>query len=156
VPSTRRDNELGREGDLQTHQRCVGFAAAGGLLALIGAALVVAGLSGCATQTALALGAQDGGKQINVQKGQMLTITLAANPSTGYNWEVAQTEGAIMRQVGETEFQADSQLPGAPGKQTLRFESVAMGQMELRLVYHRPWETDVEPLETFTVQVTIR
>ena len=40
--------------------------------------------------------------------------------------------------------------------QTVRFEAVEAGQMDLRLVYHRPWETGVEPLETFTVQVTVQ
>ncbi len=57
---------------------------------------------------------------------------------------------------GEPEFEADSDLLKAPGTQTLRFEAVEAGQMDLKLVYHRPCETVVEPLVTFTVQVTIQ
>jgi predicted secreted protein len=69
---------------------------------------------------------------------------------------MVEPEGAILRQVGEPEFNADSEMLGAPGTLTLRFEAVEAGQMDLRLVYHRPWETGVEPLETFTVQVTVK
>jgi len=28
--------------------------------------------------------------------------------------------------------------------------------MDLKLVYHRAWEEGVQPLETFTIQVTVR
>jgi inhibitor of cysteine peptidase len=132
------------------------LAASGCVLVLIVAALVMAAISGCSAETALALEAEDNGNQINVQKGQILTIKLEANPTTGYTWEVVESDGAILRQVGETEYEAESDLIGAGGVQTLRFEAVEAGEMELRLVYHRPWETGVEPLETFTVQVTVK
>ena len=132
------------------------LAVSGGVLVLIVAALVMAAISGCSAQTALALEAKDNGNQITLQKGQTLTVKLEANPTTGYTWEMVEPEGAILRQVGEPEFNADSDLLGAPGTLTLRFEAVQAGQIELRLVYHRPWETGVEPLETFTVQVTVQ
>jgi inhibitor of cysteine peptidase len=126
------------------------------LVTLIFAAIVLAGIGGCAPEKALALDAKDNGKQITLQKGQTLTISLEGNPTTGYTWEMVEPEGAVLRQVGEPEFKADSELLGAPGVQTLRFEAVEAGQMILTLVYHRPWETDAEPLETFAVQVTVQ
>jgi inhibitor of cysteine peptidase len=137
-------------------QRCVTLGVSGGVLALIVAAFVIAAISGCSAQTALALEAKDDGNQITLAKGQTLAINLEANPTTGYTWEMLEPEGAILRQVGEAEFNADSELLGAPGTLTLRFEAAEAGQMDLRLVYHRPWETGVEPLGTFTVQVTVR
>jgi inhibitor of cysteine peptidase len=137
-------------------ERFGGLAVGGGVLVLIVAALVMAAISGCAAQTALALEAKDDGNQITLQKGQTLTVKLEANPTTGYTWEMVEPEGAILRQAGEPEFNPDSELLGAPGTLTLRFEAVEAGQMDLRLVYHRPWETGAEPLETFTVQVTVQ
>jgi inhibitor of cysteine peptidase len=125
------------------------------MLVAVLAVVVMAVISGCSAQTALALEAKDAGRQIELQKGQTLTINLEGNPTTGYTWEVVESEGAVVRQVGEAEFKADSELMGAGGTQTLRFEAVTEGQMELRLVYHRPWEADAEPLETFTVQITV-
>jgi inhibitor of cysteine peptidase len=126
------------------------------VLTAILAVVVMAGICGCSAQSALALEGADDGREVTLQKGQTLTIKLEGNPTTGYSWEVVESEGAIVQQVGEPEFEADSDLLGAPGTQTLRFEAVETGQMELKLVYQRPWETDVEPLETFTVQVTVQ
>jgi inhibitor of cysteine peptidase len=127
-----------------------------GAIALLLVAVVLAAVSGCAAKSALALEAKDNGRQIELEKGQTLAISLEGNPSTGYTWEMVESEGSILRQVGEIEFKAESDLVGAPGTQTLRFEAVESGQTELELVYHRPWEKDVEPLETFTLQVTVR
>ena len=126
------------------------------ILVAVFAGTLMAAISGCSGQTGLVLEAKDEGRQIELQKGQILTINLEGNPTTGYTWELVESEDAIVRQVGEAEFKADSDLVGAGGVQTLRFEAVREGQMELTLVYHRPWETDVEPLETFAVQVTVK
>jgi inhibitor of cysteine peptidase len=126
------------------------------ILVAVLALVVVAGISGCSAQTTPALGAEDNGREIILQKGQTLTIKLEGNPTTGYSWEVVESEGAILQQVGEPEFEAESDLLGAPGTHILHFNAVGTGQMELKLVYQRPWETDVEPLETFTVHVTVQ
>lgn len=119
-------------------------------------AVILTAISGCAAQTALALEAEDNGKEISLQKGQTLVVTLPGNPSTGYTWMLTNPEDAILRQVGEPEFKADSELVGAPGTLTIRFEAVEAGQMDLTLGYQRPWETGVEPLETFTAHVTVK
>jgi inhibitor of cysteine peptidase len=133
-------------------QQTIGKAA----MACLVMAAVVTAIGGCAAQTALALEADDNGTEITLQKGQVLVITLPGNPSTGYSWVMVDPEGAILRQVGEPEFKADSELVGAPGTLTLRFEAVEEGQMDLTLEYQRPWETDVDPLETFTADVTVK
>jgi len=119
-------------------------------------AVTVTAIIGCSAQLALALEAADSGSEITLQKGQVLVITLPGNPSTGYSWVMVDPEGAILRQIGEPEFKADSDLVGAPGTMTLRFEAVEAGQMDLTLEYQRPWETDVEPLETFAAYVTVK
>ncbi|MCE8422821.1 MAG: protease inhibitor I42 family protein [Candidatus Methanoperedens sp.] len=99
------------------------------------------------------VGIGDNGSQIKLNKGQILVISLEGNPTTGYRWEVSGLDANLMRKVGETEFQPESSLIGAGGMQILRFEVVNEGQVPLKLVYHRPWEKDVEPLKTFYLQV---
>jgi len=123
------------------------------LVALLVSSVMVAG---CSPSGEVKLEAKDSGRQIEIEKGQSLVITLASNPTTGYRWEVAELEESILRQVGEAEFQPQSDLVGAPGVEILRFETVKAGQTPLKLVYHRPWETDVDPLETFSIQVVVR
>ncbi len=112
-------------------------------------------LSGCGPPGEIVLSDGDSGSQISLRLGQSLVVRLEGNPSTGYTWEVAEVDESVLRQVGEIEFEAESDLAGAPGIQTLRFEAVASGETTLELVYHRPWETEA-PLETFSVDVTVR
>jgi inhibitor of cysteine peptidase len=99
----------------------------------------------------------DAGREMQLKKSQTLVVTLEGNPTTGYSWEVAEPlDEQVLRQVGEAEFKAESDLVGAGGEQILRFEAVNTGRMTLKLVYHRPWEKDVEPLETYSIQVVVQ
>jgi inhibitor of cysteine peptidase len=92
---------------------------------------------------------------ISVTTGRFLVITLEGNPTTGYTWEVTEPlDDQVLRQVGEIAFVPESDLIGAGGVQIATFEAVGAGEATIKLVYHRPWETEVEPLDTFTVNVT--
>jgi predicted secreted protein len=103
------------------------------------------------------LTAADDGSEIELKKGQLLVITLEANLTTGYTWEVAEPlDERVIRQVGEIEFVPESDLIGAGGVQIIKFEGVGADQTTIKLVYHRPWETEVElTLGTFSVQVVV-
>jgi len=97
----------------------------------------------------------DNGRWIDLNEGQVLVVTLEANPSAGYTWEAVEANEKILRQTGEIEFEPGSGLLGAPGNQILRFEAVSGGQTTLKLIYHRPWEKGVEPAGTFSIQVVV-
>lgn len=106
------------------------------------------------------LAREDLGQKVVLQEGQNLVITLEANPSTGYRWDVADAANQVLAQAGEPEFESGAQgqadVVGASGVQILRFEAKETGTTTLTLVYHRPWETGVEPLETLTVEVEVQ
>jgi inhibitor of cysteine peptidase len=125
-----------------------------GVIAVLLAVLVL--VAGCGTSKEVKLDANDNGRQVELKKGQTLVLALESNPTTGYTWETVEPEEPVLAQKGEVEFKSESDLLGAGGVQTLRFEAVRAGQTDLKLVYHRPWEESVEPLETFSVQVTVR
>ena len=103
--------------------------------------------------------ANDDGSQVELEQGQILVVTLESNPTTGYRWEQAETQESILEQIGEAEFMpsetGEPPLVGAGGWEIFRFTAVSTGQMTLRLVYRRPWEEGVEPLKTFSLQVTV-
>jgi inhibitor of cysteine peptidase len=98
---------------------------------------------------------EDNGKQIEIYQGQILVVSLEAQPSTGYTWEVVELDELILRQEGEPEFQPTSGGIGAPGIQIFRFESISAGETDLRMIYHQPWVEGVEPLEIFSIHVTV-
>lgn len=113
-------------------------------------------LSGCGAPGPITLDKSDNGRQLEMTKGQDLTITLEGNPTTGYGWEVAEVDKSILRQTAEIEYKPVSDLVGAPSRATVRFEAVGAGQSLLELVYRRPWEEGVEPIDSFSVQVNVR
>jgi inhibitor of cysteine peptidase len=117
--------------------------------------LLLTALTACGAADEVNLDANDNGNQVELKSDQTLVISLEGNPTTGYTWEVAEMDEGVLRQVGEMEFEPqDTGDVGVGGVQILRFEAVNSGQTDLDLVYHRSWE-DEQPLETFSVQVTV-
>ncbi|MEZ0396523.1 MAG: protease inhibitor I42 family protein [Anaerolineales bacterium] len=118
--------------------------------------LVLLLTAGCGRQT-ISLDAAANGQTIEMTLGQRLTIALPANPSTGYTWEIQQGATPVLDPIGEPAFTSDNPgLVGSGGTLRLTFRAAQTGVTTLVLVYHRPWETDVEPLDTFQVTVTVR
>lgn len=123
-------------------------------LVLLLLALVL--LAACGASKTIELDAADNGAAVELSPGQVVAISLDSNPSTGYSWEAVDLDESILKQDGEPEFEQAPGLVGANGLQTLRFKAVGAGTITLKLVYHRPWETGIAPLETWTVEVTVR
>jgi predicted secreted protein len=66
------------------------------------------------------------------------------------------TEYLVLQQVGDIAFVQDYAEPGlvgVPGVQIATFEVVGAGDATINMVYHQPWLTDVEPVDTFTLNV---
>lgn len=118
--------------------------------------LVLLALAACGSGSEVKLEEGDDGSQVELAGGQTLVVRLEGNPTTGYTWETAEIDQKVLRQVGEPQFEADSDAAGSAGVQTLRFETVTSGSTTLKLVYARPWEEGLPPQETFTVQVKVR
>ncbi|MBK8050254.1 MAG: protease inhibitor I42 family protein [Anaerolineales bacterium] len=94
----------------------------------------------------------DTGTTMQVAAGGLLRVRLPGNPSTGYIWQIAANDESILK-PSAYEFTADADIPGAGGVEQFDFNVVAPGTVELKYVYGRPWETDVDPAETFAMTV---
>lgn len=111
----------------------------------------------CSPAKPITLTASDKGSQVSMKVGDQIVITLEGNPSTGYTWEAQSLDTTIFEQVGEATFvSSDPGLVGAGGSLTLTFKAVKAGTASLTLVYHRPWETGIAPMDTFSVSVTVK
>jgi len=101
----------------------------------------------------------DNGELVELELGQKLVVKLESNPSTGYTWELIEDPNSILEQIGEMEFkpyeQGDPPMVGAGGWEIFRFKAISTGQETLELIYRRSWETDVQPLDVFTLMVTV-
>ncbi|MDX9956711.1 MAG: protease inhibitor I42 family protein, partial [Anaerolineae bacterium] len=63
----------------------------------------------------------DIGQPIALAADELLVLTLEANPSTGYRWEVAAADAGIVQLVAGYEFVQSAPGYGQAGLQTLRF-----------------------------------
>ena len=97
----------------------------------------------------------DQGKTFTLHTGDSLVIVLDSNPSTGYSWVVKSVDNPVLSLDGEPAFKSDSSRLGASGKTTLTFTTVRSGSQALTLLYQRPFEKDVQPLKTFTIDVVV-
>jgi inhibitor of cysteine peptidase len=101
----------------------------------------------------------DANSRVELEQGQILVITLESNPTTGYRWEVVEDQESILEQIGESEFKPSDEgeppMAGAGGWEIFRFKAISAGQTTLRLVYRRPWEEGVEPINTFSINVLV-
>ena len=112
--------------------------------------------TGCGARQ-VRLSAADEGKQVTIHTGEQLVISLDGNPTTGYTWEAQDLDASLFRQVGEVKFDSSSPgLLGSGGVQTLTLAALKPGTTTLTLVYHRPWEKGVAPIQTFSITVTIQ
>lgn len=115
-------------------------------------------LTGCNSSQEVKLDIGDSGSQVEVEKGQVLIISLESNPTTGYSWDVMKIDETMLAQVGESEFisSQSGDVVGAGGVEILRFETVGVGTTYLELGYRRFWEEDVEPLMLYSLSIVVR
>ncbi len=99
----------------------------GRLVALVSLALL---LSGCAQRSAspVELTQEDDGASQMLSAGQELSISLDANPTTGYVWAVDGELPSQLEQVGEPEYTAESSALGAGGTEVWVFRGIAPGE----------------------------
>lgn len=92
------------------------------------------------------------GAEVSVATGDIVEIDLPGNPTTGFDWKVADTDKSRLEFMGST-FTPDSDLVGSGGTYRFRFRAVAAGDVFLRLVYKR--SGDAAPADTFTATIHI-
>ena len=117
--------------------------------------MIVLSLSARGSPAGTTLSEKDSGKTIELGVGDTLAVELEGNPTTGYLWEVASEDTTVLTLVKD-EYESDSDLAGSGGMFKFTFEAAAPGETTLLLVYRRPWEEDVDPIETFEVTVVVK
>ena len=119
--------------------------------------LALALFSGCGTNEAIITDSGNG-RQITVKTGDVVTVSLDSNPTTGYSWQVIEIDNTVLIQDGDPEYKQDAGsagLVGAGGTETFRFKATGSGETSLKLGYRRPWE-NVPPIENFSVKIVVQ
>ncbi|HDS1815678.1 MAG: protease inhibitor I42 family protein [Pseudomonas capeferrum] len=93
-----------------------------------------------------------------LQVGQALTLTLPGNPSTGYRWRIENPAASILKSLGPELYSApdDTDVVGSAGSSTWRYLASSAGEGQLVLVYQRPWEAEIAPVQSFECKIIVR
>ncbi|MBF6175895.1 protease inhibitor I42 family protein [Nocardia blacklockiae] len=133
-----------------------GLALAAGGPSVIAAADPVPGVTAAPIAEPMVLGADADGQAITLSSGQELVVALPDNPSTGYHWQVAEGDQAVLRPEGEPQFRGNpgDLLPGGAGNSVWTFTAGDAGATHLTLVSVRAG--DPAPAQQFSLNVTVR
>lgn len=93
------------------------------------------------------------GETVQIGLDDKLVVVLAGNPTTGYNWTTTSIDDAVLRQVGDSRFDAESDLLGSPGTISLLYAPVAAGTSPLVIEYGPVAGGDSENTFSITVKV---
>ena len=100
-------------------------------------------------------------KAIEVNTGDTFTVTLCANPTTGFQWvELAQiSDAAVLKQEDYKFSSPESQPappPGTPGQSIWTFKTLQKGSSTVAMEYSRPWEGGEKGEWTFILTVVVK
>jgi inhibitor of cysteine peptidase len=99
----------------------------------------------------------DNGKSVTLAPGAKLEVSLSATSGTGYAWQIAGNNPAVLQPLGLGNFEMPNAAPpGATGAQVFHFEAAAAGTAKLAMVYRRPWEKDIAPARTWSITVRVQ
>jgi len=110
-------------------------------LALVAAAALL-GACGDDGGTTVELDATDSLSDVSLDVGDQLDVSLEANPTTGYSWELGPLPDGLQLVSSEFEEPGGS-LVGAPGMQLFVFDVVGPGSGILRFEYVRVFDDPV-------------
>jgi predicted secreted protein len=87
--------------------------------------------------------------------GDKIYVELCSNPSTGFAWKYT-TRGDIALKEVEHGYQApNSDVSGAPGKQTWIFEGVSEGNTGIIMNYSQPWDGGIKDKWIYQISAVV-
>ena len=96
------------------------------------------------------------GQTVSVKVGDTFNVRLQGNPTTGYNWVMADYDSSVVSQVGDVDYHADSLLTGSGGTYIYQFKALTTGTTMLTFNYLRSWEKGVPPYKTFKITIEVK
>lgn len=141
---------------------------AGAIASFLAMTLITAGCGGNpepepisaqpAAPFALRLDRRDNGESRRLARGQQMFISVPANPTTGYVWEVDEIDPSVVKQEGRSTFDPSRMNPGQVGiggEQVFRFNAVGPGRTTIRMALRRPQAEAVAPAKRYEVTITV-
>lgn len=96
-------------------------------------------------------------RSVTVHVGDTLKISLASNPSTGFQWaeKLLISEPKVMTQTGHTTVASATGQPGAAGTELWTLQAKAPGNTTVSSTYGRPWPGGEKDAWVFSANVSV-
>ncbi len=102
------------------------------------------------------LSVTDADAHFEVDPGEVFSVVLESNPTTGYAWALAEPlPWEVVRLVEDRYIEPDTDLAGAGGHQELSFEAVGDGSTDIQLWYVRSFDDPPEPAQRVQYEVIV-
>jgi inhibitor of cysteine peptidase len=101
----------------------------------------------------LELGERNDGSIAAARVGDVLTVRLPENASTGYRWAIDRVDPEKIELVEASGHYPASAAVGSGGDAIFRFKVKTAGESTIALKYWRQWEGDTSVIKRFTVSV---
>lgn len=98
--------------------------------------------------------AQNGGSVV-VHVGDVITLRLAENASTGYRWTIKTIDESQLT-VQDTGYRSEATSIGSGGEAFWTFRAQSAGKGHLELIHSRPWEGERSRIDRFTLNVEVQ
>ncbi|OPY49440.1 MAG: Chagasin family peptidase inhibitor I42 [Methanosaeta sp. PtaU1.Bin060] len=95
---------------------------------------------------------EGGMEHIAARLKEPFTISLEANPTTGYRW-YANYDSYLLSLENESYSKGPSEAIGAGGTAVFTFIPERPGKTTISMVYRRPWENIMADVRTFQVEI---
>jgi len=125
-------------------------------LVILASIILIILLTGCAVNQTVNVNETQNGSSVDLHKGDMLVITLDGNPTTGYQWEMLPNTDGFVEVQGEPDYKSGGNLVGSSGQYSFSIKAVSEGSTRVDLKYYRSFETDIPPIQTFSVEISVK
>ena len=102
----------------------------------------------------------DSGTVLTCSKGDIITVQLESNPTTGYQWELTAPTDYLTILPSKPVFVSSSEshgsITGAPGYWICEFKALDGGDAPVSAVYRRSWEKDQPPAKRFDLLIRVQ
>ena len=95
------------------------------------------------------------GREVVLNAGDELDLSLPENPTTGFRWDFAAKAEPVCSIV-KSEFKPSEGPPGSGGTHRWLLKAERSGSGKIELEYRRPWEKDKPAARTFHLTIRVR
>ena len=102
---------------------------------------------------------KNSGEKVVLRQGDLLSVKLLANPTTGYHWNFSLIGKGRLTQEGDVvrESQGTTKgMLGVPVKEIWKFRASETGSLKIIFSTARAWEKGIPPARVITWPITIQ